>query len=544
MREDAPVPSTNGGWVNAKLLRVLALMALVAGPAAGASEPATARFNLAADPTNLNPLFAHADAASVDQQVARLVFEPFIDVDERGRQIPQLLAEIPTAHNGGLSADGRTITYRLRPGVLWSDGVPVGADDVLFTLRAILDDRNPVRSRAGYDLIERASKRDDRTVVFRLRRAWAPAVATFFSYGTAPQYVLPKHLLENAGPLEHAAFNERPLGDGPYLLRTWRRGERLEYESNPRYWRGEPATKRLNVAIVPDPGTNLVLLQSGGVDWNLIAPSQQPAVAKKSNLNFRYVPLALVAGIAINTSHPPLDDVRVRRALAASIDRNAISTKITLGRYPVVDSAQPLGSWARDPAVRQPSFDPAAADKLFDAAGWRRGPKGLRMKAGKPLALVYVQFPESRTGVATATFVQSELRDRGLDVTIKSISNAQLFLPKTGMLPAGNFDLAYVPWQMGADPDDSFLFGCNGIANYARWCNPQVEKLEAQALAAVTQDDRKKLYAQIERIVAAEVPIIFLFNPSYIYAYDKRLSGFYPNAFSPTWNASAWRIDR
>ncbi|MBV8074143.1 MAG: peptide ABC transporter substrate-binding protein [Candidatus Eremiobacteraeota bacterium] len=520
------------------------LLALIITIVAALAPSGEIRFDLAADPSTLNPLFAHADAASVEQQVDRLLFEPFVDIDEQGRAIPQLLETIPSLENGGISHDGKTIVYKLRRGVVWSDGVPVDADDVLFTLAAIMDPRNPVRSRAGYELIERATRLDARTVEIHLRRPWAPAVATFFSYGTSPQYVLPKHLLAGIGGLAEAPFNRRPVGNGPYLFASWRSGERLRFASNPRYWKGAPAVSALNVAIVPDPGTNLILLQSGGVDWNLIAPSQEPVVARNPKLKFRYVALALVAGIVFNTAHPPLDDARVRRALAASIDREAISRKITFGRYPVIETAQPLRSWARDPAVRQPRFDPREADRLLDEAGWRRGPDGRRARDGRRLALVYVQFPESRTGVATATFVQSELRDRGIDLTIKSIANAQLFLPKTGILAAGTFDLAYVPFQMGADPDDSFLFACDGIANYARWCDREVDGLERRAVASPSRLERKRLYGEIERVVARDVPVLFLFNPSYIYAYDARLRGFSPNAFSPTWNAGGWSVTR
>jgi peptide/nickel transport system substrate-binding protein len=301
---------------------------------------------------------------------------------------------------------------------------------------------------------------------------------------------------------------------------------------------------RLDVRIVPDPGTNFTLLQSGGLDWNLVSPAQRASLGAAPALAFRTVPLTLIAGIAVNTAHPPLDDVRVRRAIAASIDRDAISRKITFGRYPVVDTAQPLGSWARDASVREPAFAPAEADRLLDAAGWKRGPGGVRAKNGQPLALTYVQFPESQTGVRVATFAQSELNARGFNVTIKSLSNAQLFLPKAqgGTLATGAFDLAYVPWPMGADPDDSFLLTCAGTSNVMRWCDPTVDGLERRALTAPSHDERKRLYAQIESRVAAAVPIVYLFNPSYSYAYRARLAGFSPNAFNPTWNAYQWSV--
>ena len=505
---------------------------------------ATVRFAIAADPQTLDPLFAHVDANSVEQQVARLAFEPFIDIDERGRPVPVLLDRVPTVENGGLSRDGRVITYHLRRGVRWQDGVPVGARDVVWTLHAILDDRNPVRSRAGYDRVAKVEALDERTVRVTLKEPWAPAVATLFSYGTAPQYVLPAHLLEREPVLAQSAFGAHPVGNGPYRFVSWSRGDHLVYAPNPSYWRGAPKIARIDIRIIPDPGTNFTLLQSGGLDWNLLSPAQRESLGKPAQLAFRTVPLALVAGIAINTAHPPLDDPRVRRAIAASIDRESIARKITFGRYPVVETAQPLWSWARDPSVRQPGYDPAAADRLFDAAGWPRGADGTRARGGKPLAITYVQFPESATGVRVATVVQSELAARGLRVTLKSLSNAQLFLPKSqgGTLATGAFDLAYVPWPMGADPDDAFLLACGGSANVMRWCDPAVDALERRAVLAPSRAERTRLYAQIERRVAGAVPLVYLFNPSYSYAYRTRLHGFSPNAFNPTWDAYRWSL--
>lgn len=522
----------------------LALAAGCSGPNGSTARTAgTVRFDLAADPASLNPLFLHPDAASVEQQAARLVFEPFIDLDAAGRPQPALLREIPTVANGGVSADGRTLTYRLRPAVHWSDGQAVTSADVLFTLRAILDPRNPVRSHEGYDLIDRATAPDAHTVVLHLRKAWAPAVTTYFSYGTSPQFVLPAHVLEKQAPLAQAPFNAAPaVGDGPYTFVSWHRGESLEYVANATYWRGKPAVQKLDVRIAPDPSTNLLMLQSGALDWNLIAPAQLQIVAKNPHLRFTTVPTAVVAGLVFNTRHAPLDDVLVRRALAMSVDRDGISTKITLRKYPVTNMLQPQFSWAYDPRVREPQFDPAGADALFDRAGWPRGSDGLRRHNGQTLRLVYVQFPESTTGVRVATAVQAELRQRGVDVTVKSVSNAQLFLPKTGTLATGTFDLAYVPFTMGADPDDSFVLSCDGASNYMRWCDRRVDALEKQAIVSQSQTQRRKLYGEIAKIVAENVPVLYLFNAHYIYAYSDRLSGFAPNAFLPTWNAASWKI--
>jgi peptide/nickel transport system substrate-binding protein len=532
------------------LTRAAAAFALAtAGCAPHAAKPAlpTVRFDVAADPANLNPLFAHADAGNVEQQLAHLVFEPFYDLDARGRPVPELLTVVPTLENGGISRDGRTLVYHLRPNARWSDGVPVSARDVLFTLRAILDRRNPVPSREGYELIDRAEALGPHGVRFHLVRPWAPAVATFFTYGTSPQYVLPEHVLARESALAQAPFNAAPVvGDGPFCFVSWRRGERLLYRANPRYWRGEAAVKRLDVRIVPDPQTNLTLLRSGELDFNLVAPAQAAALQRTPQpLAFATAATALIAGIALNTTHPPLDDPRVRRALALGIDRAGISAKVTLGRYPVAQTDRPRFSWAYDRAIAEPGFDPRASDRAFDAAGWRRGPDGMRRKNGRPLALTYVQFPETSTGVATAAVVQRELYERGVDITVKSISNAQLFLPAAdgGTLANGRFDMAYVPWAMGADPDDRFLLGCAGGAkNYMRYCDAEVDRLEALAETVPRRARRKQAYAAIDRIVARDVPIVYLFNPNYVYAYAPHLGGFEPNAFVPTWNAYAWRL--
>lgn len=515
------------------------------GRAGAPRAPGSVRFDLAADPANLNPLFLHQDAASVEQQAARLSFEPFIDLDERGHQIPALLERIPTVQNGDLSPDGRTIAYHLRRSVRWSDGVPVTADDVLWTLHAILDPNNPVPSHEGYDLIDRAYAKDAHTVVFHLKHAWAPAVATYFSYGFRPQFVLPKHVLEKQTPLAQAPFNAAPtVGDGPYTFVSWTRGESLQYVANPSYWRGKPRVARLDIRVIPDPQTNLVMLRSGALDWNLIAPVQQKTLENASGVAFRAVPTAVVAGLTFNLAHAPLGDVRVRRAIAMAIDRDAISKKITLGKYPVTNVIQPQFSWAYDASVKEPGYDPRAADALLNAAGWTRAAGGMRAKNGKPLSLVYVQFPESMTGVRVATAVQAELRQRGIAVEIKSVSNAQLFLPSSrgGTLASGGFDMAYVPFTMGSDPDDSSVLACNGASNYMRYCNPRVDALEREALSSVSQIRRKAIYARIERLVAADVPILYLFNADYIYAYRTRLHGFAPNAFLPTWNAAQWSL--
>lgn len=504
---------------------------------------ATIVFNISEDPHSLNPILAQNDD---EHQVARLMFDLLLDVDDKGRLIPSLATSVPTRTNGGLSADGRTIVYRLRRGVVWQDGAPFTSRDVRFTWQAIVDKRNDVPSTHGYDLITSVETPDALTAVIHLRHAWAPAVATFFTYGATPMEILPAHLLEGARPLGASSFNQDPVGTGPYALTSWKRGEELTFARNPRYFRGVPRTQKVVAREVPDINTDLVMLRGGQLDWSLLSPAQRLALGPKSNLKIVYAPFAGFGAIAFNCRKPPFDDVRMRRAVAMAIDRKRLSDGITNGQYPVTDSDQPVFSWAYDATARLPSFDAAAAGRQLDALGWMRGPDGMRRKNGALLSLEFATFPEGDTAVRTAEYVQAMLRDRGISVEVKKISLSQFYLPKTegGLLLSGTFDMAYIAWRTGADPDDSNIVTCAGVSNYAGYCSTRVDGLERQALVATTQAARKMLYARIQHSLAQDVPYDFLYAPEYGFAAQPALQGLRPSPFSPTWNAWQWTISK
>ncbi len=248
--------------------RLEIVLTLVAGLTSGCTRggpsapPAAVRFDLAADPRSLNPLFSNPDAASVEQQISRLTFEPFVDLDASGRPVPVLLSEIPSRANGGVSPDGRTIRYRLRPGVRWSDGRPVTADDVLFTLRAILDPHNPVRSHEGYDLIALARAPDAKTVIFRLKRPWAPAVTTFFPTASRRSSCFRRTCSARRRrlPGRHSTHRPRSATDRSASSRGGA-ANRCAIEPIRAYWRGAPPVAELSIGTIPDPSTNLLMLQ-------------------------------------------------------------------------------------------------------------------------------------------------------------------------------------------------------------------------------------------------------------------------------------------
>lgn len=496
-------------------------------------------FNISEDPHTLNPVLAQSDD---ERQVAHLMFDLLLDVDERGRPIPALATVVPTERNGGVSADGRTIVYHLRHGVRWHDGAMFTARDVQFTWRAVVDPRNDVQSTRGYDLIERITAPDPYRAVIRLKRAWPPAVATLFTYGTAPMPILPAHLLAGK-PLQRSAFNLHPVGTGPYTFARWDRGNRIVLRANPAYFRGAPHVATIVVEEVPDINTSLTMLRSGQLDWTLLSPAQRLALGPAAQLRFVFAPFSGFGAIAFNCRRAPLDDVRMRRAIVMAIDRRRLSDGITHGQYPVTDSDQPPFSWAFDRSARLPAYDPAGSDRALDALGWRRGADGVRRRDGQVLSLSFTTFPEGDTAVRTAEYVQQMLTQRGIDASIKKVSVAQFYLPRaqSGLLLSGRFDLAYIAWRTGEDPDDSEIVRCDGSANYAGYCSALTDALERRALSAPSSEQRRALYADIQQQLTRDVPYDFLYAPTYGFAVNRSLAGFSPTPFSPTWNAWRWR---
>jgi ABC-type transport system substrate-binding protein len=354
-------------------------------------------------------------------------------------------------------------------------------------------------------------------VVVRLRRAWAPAVLSFFTYGTEPAFVAPAR---GGG-----------LVDGPYELARWTRGEGLVFRANRHAWNGVPAVAEIDVTVVSSAQTAMLLLRSGRESWGIVPPSLRRSLAG-SGLRFVGTRGASISGIAFNLRDPVL-----REAIARAVDRERIVARVGFGAYRVLQTLQPHGSALHDPRVREAPFDPRGADARFDRAGYRRGRDGMRQ-----LRLRYVYSSESPTAMQVATLVQAALRERGVALEVIPQTTAQLFAPAPqGSLRAGRFDLAYVTWPMGIDGDAADLLTCGGEANITGYCDPAFDALEARALAATDPRARRALYAAIERRAARDLPILVLLENDFVYAYRPALRGFTPNGFVATWNAARWR---
>jgi peptide/nickel transport system substrate-binding protein len=223
-----------------------------------AAQPHVLRWTDSLDVQTLNPLLA--TSANITW-LGQLTMAHFTRFDPHDRLVPELITEIPSMANGGISRDGRSVTYHLRRDVKWSDGVPFDSDDVTFTVGAILNRANNISSRDAWDHVAGVSAIGKYSVVFHLKAAYAPFASQFFSSST-PSCVLPKHILGSLATINEAPYNALPVGIGPFRYTAFRRADAVEMEANPFYFRGKPKLAKLVYKIVTDENTLFTQLQT------------------------------------------------------------------------------------------------------------------------------------------------------------------------------------------------------------------------------------------------------------------------------------------
>jgi peptide/nickel transport system substrate-binding protein len=532
----------------------IALAAAVCGAARGTAaealhawtRPDTLRLQISASPHTLNPILT---TEQEDAWLGSLAFDLLVTADGRGKLVPQLAAEVPTVRNGGISRDGLTIAYHLRHGVRWHDGAPFTSADVAFTYRAIMDPRTAMESRVGYDRVARVETPDRYTVVFHLKQKWAPFVRTVFSEGASVFRILPEHVLGHVPDINRADFNDHPIGTGPYKFVRWQRGDRIEYVANDDYFGGKPRIRNIVVREIPDETTAGILLQRHEIDLAMVDSATFAAHRDDPDLRAELLPENAFAAYELNTSRPPFDDVRVRRAVAAAIDRESLVRKNTYGTGLLAYADIPPRFWTAGPPPDPNRYDPAAANRILDAAGWRRGADGMRAKGGRRLQVELTEYAGSATLRNEDVQVQAELRAVGIDATIKTYALATYYGPVDagGILKGGRFDLAAYSWLSGIDLDDSALYTCAQRApsgnNSSRYCSPAMEAAQRAALSIYDDAERRAAYARIEALLARDVPELFLY-------YVQRRTLANPDLRRPAgnfvelwWNVGAWSFE-
>jgi len=499
-----------------------------------AGEAHVLRFNAELDVTTLNPLLSNV---AITTDLAQLTMAHFVRVDAENRIVPELLTVLPTVANGGVSADGRTITYHLRHGVRWSDGAPFDSSDVVFTVKTVLNPNNNITVRDAWDRVAGVDAPDPYTVKLHLKAPYGSFLSRYFSSNDT-SCILPKHLLAGDATINQVPYNALPVGIGPFRYTAFRRGDSVEMEANPYYFGGRPKLRKIVYKIITEENTALAELQTGEIDlWSTVGGSFYDRVRALPQVDTTLVPSQFMAGAYFNTGRGALRDANVRRALVLAADRAFILAKInhgagTLAQSVVAPISKDFANLPRTP------YDPAAAARLLDESGWKMGSDGIRSKDGNQLAIQLALPTGYLPSQITAEFLRSAWAKLGAVVETKAYADAQYFAPFSagGILTSGTFDVALLSQQSGYDADVSFLYGCAYVPprgnNLVRFCDPKVDADMNAYVSTIDPSKRAALAGRFQRDIDRAVPALILYERGFIFAYSKRVHGYHPGGFT------------
>ncbi len=528
------------------LLRAALCGALALTGCASAGGGATPVLTLGelTEPASLNPLLLEG---TISAMVGSLLYSFLLTNDANGNLIPDAAVAVPTLANGGISPDGLRVTYHLRPGIRWHDGRPLTARDCVFTFHAIMNPRNNVPDRHGYDQIAAVTAPDDTTVVLRLRRRYSPITDTFLALDNNYP-ILPAHLMKGLPDLNHLDPARYTVGSGPFRFVEWQRGDHLTLAANEAYFRGKTGIARLVIRFVPEAATILNQLRTHELDGALEAtdPSLLAPLRAVPGLRVTTAPMSGVLNLYFNVQSGPTADVRVRRALVRAIDADLITRRATLGLFGSAGAMRGLfGGYAAD--VAPPAFDPAAARAMLDAAGWKRGPDGMRADNGRRLSLVLAYMNGRPIATVIATQIQAELRQVGVELVQRGYVPAQFQAPANagGPMFGGRFDLALsnIFAAAAGGPDSASFYICSERSpvgfNIARMCDPRLDARFDDAIRSYDPARIRSDVAAIQALLVEDAPQVTLGQVRSVSAYTDRLRGVESNPVTPF--AGAWR---
>ena len=545
-------------------LAILILCLAIGVPAANAADKVVT-LGIYQEPENLN---TYIGVQTVITYVHRPFAEYLIDVNEKGEYVPVLVSEVPSEANGGVSEDGLTITYKLKEGIKWSDGQPFTSADVKFTWEALINPKNLVKSRSGYELIESVETPDDHTAVVKYKEYYAPYLTRF-----AP--VLPKHILGQLDNMNDAPYNRMPVGTGAFRVTEWVSGDHITMEKNP-YYREADKVKidKLFFKIIPSREVGIAQIQAGDVDgvWDLIE-AQIPMMEKNPEISLCLSNGLVSERLIMNHStpfppnngnpdypHPILGDLRVRQAIQYAIDKNTIIDKLLYGKAQPGTTEIPAG-WAHNPDVKPTEYDPEKAKQLLDAAGWKPGADGIREKDGTRLRLKITTTTGNKLREMVEQVLVAQMKAVGIEFYIENVPSSVLFgsWANDADRKKGRYDILMYTTGPGIDPHQQYegYFHSKNIPteanggsgyNYTRHRDAELDKWLDLAGKAPSLEKRAEAYRKAQARVAEIVPHIYLYRRVNVHAFRNNVKGWIPNGYGiidvvATWNVADWYVE-
>ncbi|HEY5257319.1 MAG TPA: peptide ABC transporter substrate-binding protein, partial [Candidatus Baltobacteraceae bacterium] len=469
-------------------------------------------YTTAEDISGLNP---HLYSQLVVGLLSQLTMAYLIRWNKDNLPYPELATVVPTKANGGVSADGLTITYHLREGVKWSDGAPFDADDVLFSIKTVLNPANNEIGRVGWNLIASATAPNKYTVVLHMSRPYSPFVETFFSTAGANPCILPKHLLAKYPNINNVPYNALPIGIGPFKYERWDRATQVVLVPNPTYWRGVPKLQRIVFKIIPNRDTAVAELESHELDmWWPIGGAYYPQVKRIPGYTVSRKPGYIYNHLDFNIQRPRVSDPAVREAIRLATNRIEIRDKIGRGLGIVQDEPAPATAPYYDPSIGTTAFDIAAANVLLDKAGWKSGADGIRAKNGVKLDLDVASTTGTPDVDNQIALIQGWWKKIGIGIVVKRYPAPMMFMPAAsgGVTYGNSWDVIFFAW--GSDPlgDFSSIYSCHVLPpagqNDLRWCNPKAQAAMDALYTHFSQAQRNKDASVVMKELVKDVPTI------------------------------------
>ncbi len=473
-----------------------------ARPSISAGDPAGVTFLIESMPANLDPRIG-TDAFS--ERIHSLLFSGLVERDDQ-MNIRGDLAE------RWESPDPLTYIFHLRPGVQFHDGRPLTSADVKFTFDSIFTNTISTPKRSAYRMVKQIDAPDPATVVFHLTEPYA---SFLWNVARPAMGIVP------AGADAHFANN--PIGSGPFRFVRARQDEDVVLARNPNYFRTPPNIASLNFRVVPDAVVRALELRKGSADLEMssLTADMVRVLQKDPSLMVSESPGTNLAYISINFDDPALGHHEVREALACATDRESIIRYLLRGEARIADDVLPPNSWAFEPHVTDYSFDPARAERLLDATGYPR-----RAELGNMRLHLVLKTSTEESSRTLGAVLQDQWRRVGIDLELRSLEAATL----NADITHGSFQLYTLRWIGGNDDPDifEFIFSSHRMppdgANRGHYRNPRVDALLEQARVAADQSRRREMFAEVQRIVSADLPYINLWYLDNISVHRERVA--------------------
>jgi len=488
-----------------------------------------------AEPSVLIPMLA-GDSASHD--VAGLIFNGLVKYHTDLSVIGDL------AELWNISPDGLIITFHLKKGVRWADGVEFTADDVMFGYKTIIDEKTPTPYKEDYLQVKKAEILDRYTFRVTYEKPFAPALTTWGN-----SVVLPKHLLEGKD-ITKTDFGRDPIGMGPYKLNKWTSGQELVLDSNKDYFEGGPHIDRYIYKVIPDPATLFLELQAGGVDMMGLTPIQYTKQTdndffRRNFQKFRY-PVPSYTYMGFNLKHPWFKDKRIRQAIAHAIDKNEIVDVVLFGLGSPATGPYVPNTWYYNPDVKRYEYSPEKAKKLLKEAGWEdTDGDGIVDKDGKSFKFTILTNMGNRLRMNTATIIQWRLAKIGIKVEIRLLEWSTFI---NEFIDKRRFEAVILGWSLGFEPDQYNIWHSSKTKekefNFVSYNNPEIDALLEKGRRTFDIEGRKKAYFRIQEILADELPYIFLYVPDATPIVHSRFKGIKPTPIGISYNLPKWYVPK